>query len=284
MKPIFLSSTHPPRSLFRRSNRITVMILLSFVLATGSSGMAFAGENPPPPPVPSPLSLSGGNTPNPSNGTISGQMMTAQQAAMGQQANTQTIKNDSFQGNIPRSTSISPSFSYLDTFGSNSFNGGYGGGLEVTHWVSSSFGLTGAIGLESFEAGRLSGSTANSGLPAQSGSPLLLVTIGAIYDFTGGKDWINPQAFLDVGPTLSLNGESMPFYADMGLGVSTPLAKISKTLDGMSLFADLRGAYLNNMGGGVADIAGAVVGRANHAGMFYMPVEFGMTFVFSEPH
>ena len=281
MKRYFFSFTCPPRSLLSHSNRIASIALWSLVITSGLTITAFAGEDPPPT-ASSPLSLSGANAPNPSNGTVSGQMMTVQQA-IAQQTNTQTTQPASFQGNIPRSTSISPSFAYLDTFDSNSFNGGYGGGLEVTHWVTASFGLTGAIGLESFGAGKLIGTPANSGLPVQSGSPLLLITIGAIYDFTGGKDWINPQVFLDIGPTLSLNGESMPIYADMGLGVSTPLAKISKRLEGISLFSDLRGAYLNNMGGGIANIAGAVVGRANHSGMFYMPIEFGMSFVFSEP-
>ena len=282
MKRLFFSVTCPPRSLLSHSNRIVSISLWFLVITFGLTITAFAGEDPSRT-ASSPLSLSGANSPNPSNGTVSGQMMTVQQAAIAQQTNTQTTQPASFQGNIPRSTSISPSFAYLDTFDSNSFNGGYGGGLEATHWVTSTIGLTGAIGLESFGSGRLSGTAANSGLPVQSGSPLLLITIGAIYDFTGGKDWINPQAFLDIGPTLSLNGESMPIYGDIGLGVSTPLAKISKRLDGISLFSDLRGAYLNNMGGGVANIAGAVVGRADHSGMFYMPIEFGMTFVFSEP-
>ncbi|EQD41881.1 hypothetical protein B1B_14329, partial [mine drainage metagenome] len=72
-------------------------------------------------------------------------------------------------------------------------------------------------------------------------------------------------------------------YADMGAGVVTPLAKISDTLAGIDIFANIRMAYLSNTGGALsqytsADLATGPNGNGNS--MWYMPIEFGATFVF----
>ncbi len=70
----------------------------------------------------------------------------------------------------------------------------------------------------------------------------------------------------------------MPLYADMGAGVVTPLAKISDTLAGIDIFANIRMAYLSNTGGALSQAFAGDTG--NQASMWYMPIEFGATFVF----
>ncbi|MGC8530353.1 MAG: hypothetical protein ACP5OP_09235, partial [Leptospirillia bacterium] len=120
---------------------------------------------------------------------------------------------------------------------------------------------------------------------SQAGTPVIPITLGGLYDFTGGKSWVNPQIFLDGGPAVTLDGTTMPLYADLGVGVTTPLAKLSDTLAGIDLFANIRIAYLSNMGGladtaTAADTKGNSLVGASNQDMFYMPIEFGATFVF----
>ena len=265
---------------FLRTSVLSAAILSAALLSSPS----FAGETIPPP---TPSSGSLPTASNPANNSTTGQMMAMQQAAMGQNAN---VSGDPFQGNVPKSTSLSANFAWMDTFDNSVFNGGYGGGVTATHWITSHIALTASIEIESFGLGALNTAAAGALKTtqySQAGTPVIPITLGGLYDFTGGKAWVNPQAFLDGGPAVTLNGETMPLYADIGVGVSTPLAKISDTLAGIDLFANIRLAYLSNMGG-LADTATAadtVSGGKSLAGamnqdMFYMPIEFGATFVF----
>ena len=166
---------------------------------------------------------------------------------------------------------------------------GTGGGVTATHWITSHLGITASIEIESFGLGQLNNAVKPLGAPDQAGTPVIPITLGGVYDFTGGKAWVNPQVFGDFGPAVSLNGETMPLYADAGVGVVTPLAKISDTLAGVDLFANIRWAYLSNIGGLADTAVGAdkpvtgttngVVG-ANGGALNFMPIEFGATFVF----
>ena len=271
------------RGLSRSFLRTSVLsaALLSAVLLSSPS---FAGETMAPPTPSSTGSLPTAS--NPASNSTMGQMMAMQQAAMGQNAN---VSGDPFQGNVPKSTSLSANFAWMDTFDASALNGGYGGGVTMTHWITPNLGLTGNIEIESFGLGALNQVAKGAGLPDQAGTPVIPITLGAVYDLTEGKARVNPQVFGDFGPAVSLNGESMPLYVDAGVGVVTPLAKISDTLSGLNLFANIRWAYLSNIGG-LADTAanytnvvgkgqGGIVG-ANNAALNYMPIEFGATFVF----
>ncbi len=265
--------------------------LLSALLV---SAPAFAGETIPPPAPSSSGSLPTAS--NPASNSTMGQMMAMQQAAMGQNSN---VSGDPFQGNVPKSTSLSANFAWMDTFDANALNGGYGGGVTATHWITSKFALTASIEIESFGLGSINQLAKTLGQPDQAGTPVIPITLGAVYDFFGGSSWVNPQIFGDAGPAVSLNGESMPLYADLGVGVVTPLAKLSDTLAGIDLFANIRWAYLSNISG-LADTAVGAIGAATNAGtggkavgnltsqaispykgaLNYMPIEFGATFVF----
>ena len=253
----------------------------TFLFALLVSAPAFAGETIPPP-APSSSSGSLPTASNPANNSTMGQMMAMQQAAMGQNAN---VSGDPFQGNVPKSTSLSANFAWMDTFDASAFNGGYGGGVTATHWITSTFGLTASIEIESFGLGNANNVVKSAGLSEyQAGTPVIPITLGGVYDVFGGKNWVNPQVFGDFGPAITLNGETMPLYVDLGLGVVTPLAKISDALSGINLFANIRWAYLSNIGG-LADTAVALDGhpgavQANNAALNYMPIEFGATFVF----
>ncbi|MDA8027503.1 MAG: hypothetical protein M0Z25_00775 [Nitrospiraceae bacterium] len=266
----------------------------TFLSALLVSAPAFAGETIPPPAPSSSGSLPTAS--NPANNSTMGQMMAMQQAAMGQNAN---VSGDPFQGNVPKSTSLSANFAWMDTFDANALNGGYGGGVTMTHWITSHFGITGSIEIESFGLGSINQLAKTLGQPDQAGTPVIPITLGAVYDFFGGRSWVNPQIFADAGPAVSLNGETMPLYADAGFGVVTPLAKISDTLAGVDLFANIRWAYLSNISG-LADTAVGAIGAGTNAGtgtkavgnltsqaispykgaLNYMPIEFGATFVF----
>ena len=215
------------------------------------------------------------SNPTPINATAQGQMMNMQMAAM-QNAAQNTPVDSSFDGNVPKSTSLSANFGWMDTFDNSFLNGGYGGGVTATHWITPKFGLTASIEIESFGFGGGVTTKALSGL--QAGTPIIPITLGGVYDFTGGKSWVNPQIFLDAGPAISLYGQSMPLYADMGAGVVTTLAKISDTLAGIDVFANIRMAYLSKTGGALSEAFATQTGNGNS--MFYMPVEFGATFVF----
>ncbi len=268
------------------STSVLSAALLSAVLVSP----AFAGEALPPPTPSSAASLPASS--NPANNSTAGQMMAMQQAAMGQSANTST---DPFQGNVPKSTSLSANFGWMDTFDNSVFGSGYGGGVTVIHWITPNFGLQASIEIESFgltQLNRTANAVGLNGRGNSAGTPVIPITLGGIYDVTGGKNWVNPQLFLDGGPAVTLNGGSMPLYADLGVGVTTPLAKLSDALAGIDLFANIRIAYLSNMGG-LADTATAADGLsalgakntsslvgATNQNMFYMPVEFGATFVF----
>ena len=258
----------------------------TFLSALLVSAPAFAGETIPPPAPSSSGSLPTAS--NPANNSTMGQMMAMQQAAMGQNGN---ISGDPFQGNVPKSTSLSANFAWMDTFDASAFNGGYGGGVTATHWITSHLGITASIEIESFGLGQLNNTVKGAGIPDQAGTPVIPITLGAVYDFTGGKAWVNPQIFGDFGPAVTLNGETMPLYADAGVGVVTPLAKISDTLSGVDLFANIRWAYLSNIGGLADTAVGADAGGplslpthglvgANGGALNYMPIEFGATFVF----
>ena len=151
--------------------------------------------------------------------------------------------------------------------------------MTATHWITSNFALTASIEIESFGFG--GGTAVSSALQGyQAGTPIIPITLGGVYDFTGGKNWINPQVFLDAGPAVSLYGQSMPLYADFGVGAVTPLAKLSDTLSGIDLFANIRMAYLSNTGGALGQVAGSGKNDGNGNSMWYMPIEFGATFVF----
>ena len=226
------------------------------------------------------------SNPTPLNATAQGQMMNMQMAAM-QNAAQNTPMDSSFDGNVPKSTSLSANFGWMDTFDNSALNGGYGGGVTATHWITPHFGLTASIEIESFGFGAGPSAlnlTTGHILNSQAGTPIIPITLGGVYDFTGGKSWVNPQIFGDAGPAISLYGQSMPLYADLGVGVVTPLAKISDTLAGIDIFANIRMAYLSNTGGAISQVGNAVAGgsypNGNGNSMFYMPVEFGATFVF----
>ncbi len=266
---------------FLRTSVLSAAILSAALLSSPS----FAGETIPPP---TPSSGSLPTASNPANNSTMGQMMAMQQAAMGQNAN---VSGDPFQGNVPKSTSLSANFAWMDTFDASAFNGGYGGGVTATHWITSHLGITASIEIESFGLGQLNNTVKPVGIPDQAGTPVIPITLGAVYDFTGGKAWVNPQVFGDFGPAVTLNGETMPLYADAGVGVVTPLAKISDTLAGVDLFANIRWAYLSNIGGLADTAVGADAGGplslpthglvgANGGALNYMPIEFGATFVF----
>ncbi|MEC4683707.1 MAG: hypothetical protein VST70_08560 [Nitrospirota bacterium] len=262
---------------FLRESVLSLALLSAVMIAP--AGMAFAGEALPPPTPSSSGSLPSASSPA-TNSTM-GQMMAMQQAAMSQSNSTPS----DFEGNVPKSTSLSANFAWMDTFDNSVFNGGYGGGVTVTHWVTSKFALIASIEIESFGLSNTNNVASSIGGPSQAGTPVIPITLGGLYDFTGGKNYVNPQVFIDGGPAVTLNGESMPLYADIGVGVSTPLAKLSNTLDGIDLFANIRMAYLSNMGG-LADSAVAVskfpsaAPNAMGQNMFFMPIEFGATFVF----
>ena len=277
------------RGLSRSFLRTSVLsaALLSAVLLSSPS---FAGETMAPPTPSSTGSLP--TSSNPANNSTMGQMMAMQQAAMGQNAN---VSGDPFQGNVPKSTSLSANFAWMDTFDANALNGGYGGGVTATHWITSKLALTASIEIESFGLGAINQVAHYASLPDQAGTPVIPITLGAVYDVFGGKSWINPQVFGDAGPAVTLNGESMPLYVDLGVGVVTPLAKLSDALAGIDLFANIRWAYLSNISG-LADTAVGAIGAdgaspavnglltsaANQykGALNYMPIEFGATFVF----
>ncbi len=232
------------------------------------------------------------SNPNPINATPAGQMMNMQTAAMQNSAQSNASADSAFDGNVPKSTSLSANFAWADTFDASALNGGYGGGVTVTRWITAHSGLNMNIEILSFGLGKLN-NVASPSLPAQAGTPIIPITLGYVYDVTGGQSWINPQVFADGGLAVTLNGESAPLVADMGVGVTTPLAKLSDALAGINLFANIRWAYVSNIGG-LADTAvaadnavsngGDALGShpvgANNAAMNYMPIEFGATFVF----
>ena len=270
-----LSSFRESSRRFVKSSVLSVALLSAAVV----SAPAFAGEALTPP---TPSSTAGlPSSSNPANSSTAGQMMAMQQAVMANGASG----NSSFDGNVPKSTSLSANFGWMDTFDNSVFNGGYGGGVTATHWITSKFALQASIEIESFGLSQTNQAASSLSAPNQAGTPVIPITLGALYDFTGGKSWVNPQVFLDGGPAVTLNGETMPLYADIGVGVTTPLAKLSDTLAGINLFANIRMAYLSNMGG-LADSAVAVskypsaAPQAMNQDMFYMPIEFGATFVF----
>jgi len=271
---------------FRESSRRFVkssVLSVALLSAAFVAAPAFAGEALTPP---TPSSTSGlPSSSNPATSSTAGQMMAMQQAVMAGGASG----NSSFDGNVPKSTSLSANFGWMDTFDNSVFGGGYGGGVTATHWITSKFALQASIEIESFGLTWLNNTV--PGPNNSAGTPVIPITLGGLYDFTGGKAWVNPQVFLDGGPAVTLNGGSMPLYADIGVGVTTPLARLSDTLAGINLFANIRMAYLSNMGG-LADTAVAAdlyskksktpIGPIGGTGqdMFYMPIEFGATFVF----
>ena len=262
----------------------------TFLSALLVSAPAFAGETIPPP-APSSSSGSLPTASNPANNSTMGQMMAMQQAAMGQNAN---VSGDPFQGNVPKSTSLSANFAWADTFNAQALNGGYGGGVTVTHWITSHLGLQANIEILSFGLGNLN-ETLSQSFPQvshQAGTPIIPITLGGIYDFTGGKAWFNPAVFADFGPAVSLNGETMPLTVGAGVQVTTPLAKLSDALAGIDLFVADSWQYISNIGG-LADTAVGADGTkgltqtplantvgANQAALNYMLLEFGATFVF----
>ena len=257
--------------------RLTVF---SVVLAAGLglSHLSWAQSSPDTLPPPAPLS-----SPSPLNATPGGQIMAMQNAAM---QNAAQNPSDPFTGNVPKSTSLSANFAWADTFDASALNGGYGGGVTVTRWITAHSGLNMNIEILSFGLGN-----ANNFLSAnapdishQSGTPIIPITLGYVYDFMGGKSWINPQIFADGGLAVTLNGETLPLVMDAGVGVVAPLEKFSDALSGIDLFANVRWAYISNIGG----LADTAVGLDGHPGLVagngavlnYMPVEFGATFVF----
>nr|EES53619.1 MAG: protein of unknown function [Leptospirillum ferrodiazotrophum] len=266
---------------FRESSRRFVkssVLSVALLSAAFVAAPAFAGEALTPP---TPSSTSGlPSSSNPATSSTAGQMMAMQQAVMAGGASG----NSSFDGNVPKSTSLSANFGWMDTFDNSVFGGGYGGGVTATHWITSKFALQASIEIESFGLTWLN-NTVYPGPNNSAGTPVIPITLGGLYDFTGGKAWVNPQVFLDGGPAVTLNGGSMPLYADIGVGVTTPLARLSDTLAGINLFANIRMAYLSNMGGLADTAVAADLGSKTPIGgtgqdMFYMPIEFGATFVF----
>ena len=274
-------------SSFRESSRRFVkssVLSVALLSAAFVAAPAFAGEALTPP---TPSSTAGlPSSSNPATSSTAGQMMAMQQAVMANGASG----NSSFDGNVPKSTSLSANFGWMDTFDNSVFGDGYGGGVTATHWITSKIALQASIEIDSFGLTQLNRTANAAGLNGRqnsAGTPVIPITLGGLYDFTGGKSWVNPQFFLDGGPAVTLNGGSMPLYADVGVGVTTPLAKLSDALAGIDLFANIRMAYLSNMGGlaDTATAADAVSGGKSLAGamnqdMFYMPIEFGATFVF----
>lgn len=264
------------------SRRFVKTSVLSVALLSAAfvAAPAFAGEALTPPTPSSSAGLPSSS--NPATSSTAGQMMAMQQAVMANGASS----SSSFDGNVPKSTSLSANFGYMDTFDNSVFNAGYGGGVTATHWITSKLALQASIEIESFGMiGLNQAATASFGAnTSQAGTPVIPITLGVLYDVTGGKSWVNPQIFLDGGPAVTLDGTTMPLYADLGVGVTTPLAKLSDTLAGIDLFANIRIAYLSNMGG-LADTVSYVVRKTNvvngnNQDMFYMPIEFGATFVF----
>ena len=126
----------------------------------------------------------------------------------------------------------------------------------------------------------------------QAGTPIIPITLGGIYDFTGGRAWFNPAVFADFGPAVSLNGETMPLTAGVGIQVTTPLGKLSDALSGVDLFVADSWQYISNISGladtavgvdvapGSSTMANLVSGGNNNAALNYMLLEFGATFVF----
>ncbi len=265
-------------SFFRESSRRFVkssVLSVALLSAAFVAAPAFAGEALTPP---TPSSTAGlPSSSNPATSSTAGQMMAMQQAVMAGGASG----NSSFDGNVPKSTSLSANFGYMDTFNNQLLSGGYGGGVTATHWITSNLGLQASIEIESFGFGPSSSATGNA-LNTASGTPIIPITLGAIYDITGGKNWINPQVFADFGPAVSLYGQSVPVYFDAGAGITTPLAKLSDTLAGIDLFANIRMAYLDQTSGALSGTTAldANLQSYNGAAMFYMPIEFGATFVF----
>ncbi len=209
--------------------------------------------------------------------------MAMQSAAMQSAAQGQEVP---FSGNIPKSTSLSANFAWADTFNASALNGGYGGGVTVTRWITANSGLNMNVEIMSFGLGNANNFlSANApSISHQAGTPIIPITLGYVYDFMGGKSWLNPQIFADGGLAVSLNGESVPLVADAGVGVVAPLGKLTDTLSGIDLFANIRWAYISNIGG-LADTAVGLDGHpglvgGNGAALNYMPVEFGATFVF----
>ena len=257
------------------------LLACSLVIGLGSSHPSFAQSPPDTLPPPTPLS-----SPSPLNATPGGQIMAMQNAAM---QNAAQNPADPFEGNVPKSTSLSANFAWADTFNASALNGGYGGGVTVTRWITSHSGLNMNIEILSFGLGQLNNTVRPLGVPDQAGTPIIPITLGYVYDFTGGKSWINPQIFADGGLAVTLNGESAPLVADAGVGVVAPLEKFSDALSGIDLFANVRWAYVSNIGGLADTAVGADVGAtgtthgvvgAAGASLNYMPVEFGATFVF----
>ncbi len=254
------------------------LLACSLVIGLGSSHPSFAQSPPDTLPPPTPLS-----TPSPLNATPGGQIMAMQNAAM---QNAAQNPADPFEGNVPKSTSLSANFAWADTFNASALNGGYGGGVTVTRWLTSHSGLNMNIEILSFGLGNAN-NFLSAKVPAishQAGTPIIPITLGYVYDFMGGKSWINPQIFADGGLAVTLNGETTPLVADAGVGVVAPLEKFSDALSGIDLFANVRWAYISNIGG----LADTAVGLDGHPGLVagngavlnYMPVEFGATFVF----
>ena len=254
------------------------LLACSLVIGLGSSHPSFAQSPPDTLPPPTPLS-----TPSPLNATPGGQIMAMQNAAM---QNSAQNPADPFEGNVPKSTSLSANFAWADTFNASALNGGYGGGVTVTRWLTSHSGLNMNIEILSFGLGNAN-NFLSAKVPAishQAGTPIIPITLGYVYDFMGGKSWINPQVFADGGLAVTLNGETLPLVVDAGVGVVAPLEKFSDALSGIDLFANVRWAYISNIGG----LADTAVGLDGHPGLVagngavlnYMPVEFGATFVF----
>jgi hypothetical protein len=220
------------------------------------------------------------SNPSPLNATIGGQMMAIQQAAM---QNAAQLPADPFEGNVPKSTSLSANFAWADTFNASALNGGYGGGVTVTRWITSHSGINMNVEILSFGLGALNNAL-GANIARQAGTPIIPITLGYVYDVTGGKNWINPQVFGDAGLAVTLNGETAPLVLDAGIGVTTPLAKLSDALSGIDLFANVRWAYISNIDGLAATAVGAdglpTTTQTNGAVLNYMPIEFGATFVF----
>lgn len=276
----YLRSEHRFASLVARVFPIAMVLVLAAGLMT--SHPAFAQG-----PLSSPAPVPTGN-PTPLTATPQGQMMALQESAMAFGA---SIPADPFEGNVPKSTSLSANFVWADTFDASALNGGYGGGVTLTRWITSHVAVTGSIEIYSFGLGEINNVLSSLGLPHQAGTPVIPITLGGVYDFTGGKRWVNPQVFGDFGPAVTLNGESMPLYVDLGVGIVTPLAKFSDALSGIDLFANARWAYFSNISG-LADSAVSAIGAvgslsavskaaADTSGALnFMPIEFGATFVF----
>ena len=256
--------------------RVTVCAVV-LAAAVGLSHLAWAQSPPDTLPPSTPLS-----SPSPLNATPGGQIMAMQNAAM---QNAAQNPADPFSGNVPKSTSLSANFAWADTFDASALNGGYGGGVTVTRWITANSGLNMNVEILSFGLGQLNNTARTLGVPDQAGTPIIPITLGYVYDFMGGRSWINPQIFADGGLAVTLNGETLPLVADAGVGVVAPLGKFTDALSGINLFANIRWAFISNIGGladtavGASSLGSGHVG-ANGAALNYMPVEFGATFVF----